>query len=225
MPCGVEATWGEPSLDGLGEMLSPPPPSLSPGLRILSAVCKFQRIFFFFYNPSLFLVFQFSMCNTEGRPVCDLELASLFSHWALRPISFDDDDYDYDYYYYFLAIQGKEMRLTSQWLPTGLPISTDQPRILLASGICNSLLPTSSEGREEVVCGRPPGVFPLCLAWLLSTPGGGRTRSHRRRSESGMPQKVVREKYSWFVGPETATFFKTQSAAQLSLKTPPLHFR
>lgn len=93
------------------------------------------------------------MCNTEGRPVCDLELASLFSHWALRPISFDDGDYDYYYYYYFLAIQGKEMRLTSQWLPTGLPISTDQPRILLASGICNSLLPTSSEGREEVVCG------------------------------------------------------------------------
>lgn len=154
MPCGVEAMWGELSLDGLGEMLSPPPPSLSPGLRILSAVCKFQRIFFFFYNPSLFLVFQFPMCNTEGRPVCDLELASLFSHWALRPISFDDDDdyyddYDDDYYY-FLAIQGKNVRLTSQWLPTGLPISTDQPRILLASGICNSLLPTSSEGREEV---------------------------------------------------------------------------
>lgn len=219
--------WGELSLDGLGKMLSPPPPSLSPGLRSLPLFVNFRGFFFFFfYNPSLFLVFQFSMCNTEGRPVCDLELASLFSHWALRPISFDDGDYDYYYYYYyFLAIQGKEMRLTSQWLPTGLPISTDHPRILLASGICNSLLPTSSEGREEVVCGRPPGVFPFCLAWLLSTPGGGRTRSHRRRSESGMPQKVVRKKYSWFVGPETATFFKTQSAAQLSLKTPPLHFR
>ena len=52
----------------------------------------------------------------------------------------------------FFPIQGKEVRLTFPWLPARLPISINQPWILQAPRICNSLLPFphTCEGREKV---------------------------------------------------------------------------
>lgn len=61
-------------------------------------------------------------------------------------------------------------------------------------------------------------LLSVMCTWFLSTPGHN-GKAGTTGTAGARPQRLL-EKCSWFVGPETAIFCKTQSAAQLSLKIP-----